>query len=624
MGRWLANVVTDSSGFYQARGLADGTYFVVAHDADYLNEVYDDNACIPGCAVTSGTPVTAALGTVTTGIDFALARLGAISGTVTETGSGDPITSGIVEARSVSTGALYSDGLDSLGQYRIERLPPGTYYVATKNATVHADEVWDDVPCPPGGCAMTVGTPVTASLDSTTTGIDFALELGGVVTGIVTNAVGGEPLDGVDVRLYDHLGVSIDSVSTDSSGVWRIEGLAAGTYFATARAKYGYVAGLYDGLFCGEEQYYGCDPTTGTPIAVTTGTTTSGVDFSLTPLGAVSGAVTDAVTGAPVADIRIEIFLANGIHLRYGTTNASGQYTVEGIPSGDYFVRTNAWGGPYMDELYDDILCYGCDPTSGTPVPVTLATTTSGIDFSLERYGGISGSISDAETGELITNTDILVQVWNPDLRSNSVASQITWDGTYAISSLYPGTYYISARPRWGGSYLTEVYDDIACAGEPPSYCDVSKGQPIVVTTDTMVTGIDFNLRTFFSGIRATVTDAGSGAPLPWVQVDIWSDSGYLVDSVVTDDAGSCLVPLDDGTYYLSTHNTLGYTDEVYNDLLCPSGSAFMGGCDPVSGEPVVVNPYQVTEGIAFALGREIFSDSFESGDTTRWSVSIR
>jgi hypothetical protein len=65
---------------------------------------------------------------------------------------------------------------------------------------------------------------------------------------------------------------------------------------------------------------------------------------------------------------------------------------------GDYYVATRYVGNGYIDEVWDNndgIPCPGnCDITAGALVTVTGAATTTGIDFSLELGGRISGTIT--------------------------------------------------------------------------------------------------------------------------------------------------------------------------------------------------------------------------------------
>ena len=65
--------------------------------------------------------------------------------------------------------------------------------------------------------------------------------------------------------------------------------------------------------------------------------------------------------------------------------------------------------------------------------------------------------------------------------------------------------------------------------------------------------------------------------------------------------------------------------DEVFDNLPCPLGPAFLGLCDVTPGTPVIVRAGQpATSGIDFVLSVEyLFADRFESGDTSRWSLVL-
>jgi hypothetical protein len=57
----------------------------------------------------------------------------------------------------------------------------------------------------------------------------------------------------------------------------------------------------------------------------------------------------------------------------------------QGLAAGNYFVRTTNYSG-FVDELYNNISCpdQSCNPTSGTPVPVSNGSDTGNIDFALQ------------------------------------------------------------------------------------------------------------------------------------------------------------------------------------------------------------------------------------------------
>jgi hypothetical protein len=78
--------------------------------------------------------------------------------------------------------------------------------------------------------------------------------------------------------VYDATGTLI-SDSRWCAGGWRnTTGLLTGTYFAVATSPT-----YLDQRYAGGQCEGGCDPTAGTPISVTVGATTAGIDFLLVP-----------------------------------------------------------------------------------------------------------------------------------------------------------------------------------------------------------------------------------------------------------------------------------------------------------------------------------------------------
>jgi hypothetical protein len=77
-----------------------------------------------------------------------------------------------------------------------------------------------------------------------------------------------------------------------------------------------------------------CDPTSGTPIPVNAGFTTSGVNFILTAGGRITGSVTATGTGTPVAGF-VYIIDSAGNYVDYDFMDAAGVYlSVQGLPTG--------------------------------------------------------------------------------------------------------------------------------------------------------------------------------------------------------------------------------------------------------------------------------------------------
>ncbi len=313
----------------------------------------------------------------------------------------------------------------------------------------------------------------------------------GAIAGTVTDAATSDPLQAIDVEIFDASGSLAASGSTDAMGSYTVGGFAVGTYFATTSNNAGFLDELYDDLPCPGGGSGDCDPTTGTPIAVSDGTTSAGIDFALERLGAISGTVTSAATGDPIAFVTVEIFDAGGSLVANGLTDALGNYTAGGLLAGIYFATTRSIS-ELLDELYDELPCIfgSCDPTTGTPIAVALGATTAGIDFALDLAGAISGTVTSEATGGPIP-ANIEVDVW--DAGGSLVGAAFTDSaGGYTVGGLAPGTYFASTLNF--ADLLDELYDDLPCPGGGFAGCDPRTGTPIAVSIGSTTGGIDFAL----------------------------------------------------------------------------------------------------------------------------------
>ena len=388
--------VAATLGNYGTSGLPAGTYFLRAAPGVtfHIAEVYDDLACVP-CRVSDGTPIQVTVGGTVTGIDFALASGGRISGVVRDAATNAPIQGLFVDIVN-SAGATASFApTQANGSYTSIGLPPGTYFTkvranANSPAASHGfiSEVYDDRTC--SGCNPLSGTPINVQPNVITSNVDFLLNKGARVAGQVEDSQNSQPLAGVSVAVFNAAGLQATNAVTNAAGEYLTpDGLAAGTYHARANGI-GYLNQLFANLPC----VGNCVPTSGTGINVPASGTLSGIDFSLQAGGRIAGTVT-AAGGAPVAGLAVAAFNSSGALVGFGTTNVAGAYITGGLPSGTYYVRFNNSLG-YVNEVYPDLPCIGCDPQNiGTPITVTAGSTVSGIDFVLEPGGRVAGTVTD-------------------------------------------------------------------------------------------------------------------------------------------------------------------------------------------------------------------------------------
>ena len=90
--------------------------------------------------------------------------------------------------------------------------------------------------------------------------------------------------------------------------------------------------------------------------------------------GSVSGIVTDGTTGAPLSGFAVAAYDSTGGNAQFVSTNGSGVFSFPNLAAGTYFIRTHAsalGNQNYIDEVYNNLACWGCDVTSGAPIAVT-------------------------------------------------------------------------------------------------------------------------------------------------------------------------------------------------------------------------------------------------------------
>lgn len=177
----------------------------------------------------------------------------------------------------------------------------------------------------------------------------------------------------------------------------------------------------------------------------------SAADFSM------AGVVVDSVTGQPLNDVRVSIYVSESPDFsRHVSTGSDGGFAFAGLPAGKYTLMGSALG--YRAQGFHQ---HG-DYFIGIAVGPDLDS--EHIAFGLVPDARIEGTVTDDE-GEPVRNGNVsLYQRTHETGRQQTiqVASNGTDDrGHYLFSHLAPGTYFVgvSARP-WYAQYPN--------ANEPP------------------------------------------------------------------------------------------------------------------------------------------------------------
>lgn len=320
-------------------------------------------------------------------------------------------------------------------------------------------------------------------------GSTAAVNGSGAISGRVVDAVSRMPVaNGATVRLFDATG-NLVAASSRPAADYEFGSLAAGTYYLYATSPY-MQAALYDELPCPGGPPAGCSVTSGTPLTLSLDGALTGVDIALRPLGSIVGTVTDGTTGALASGVSIDVWDAAGRFVAGSCCTAS--YDVRGVPPGTYFVTAHGTG--YRAEVYPNVPCSGTSPStctlaSGTPVSVAEGAATSGVDFVLDRVGGLDGDVIDAASGAAIGSARIDVYDASGALVESTVSAG---NGTFEALGLQGGRYFVvAAAPGYNGV----LYDGNPC---PSGRCEPTTGTPIdVPSSTTLVGGVELFLQPF-------------------------------------------------------------------------------------------------------------------------------
>ncbi len=188
-----SSAITSDTGAYKIDALPSGTFTVSVH-ADGL--VRDE---VTEVRVMHAQDIA--------GVNFNLVTAGSISGRVTQVGDGSAASFAVIIAEG--NGETFSTQADDQGNYTLERVPAGAYTVRTAGLNFMTAETTANV---------VAGSVAMANISTGPLG---------AVSGVVTNASSGSPLNNVVVYVRQD-GELVDSVVTDATGTYRIDGLDAG------------------------------------------------------------------------------------------------------------------------------------------------------------------------------------------------------------------------------------------------------------------------------------------------------------------------------------------------------------------------------------------------------------
>ncbi len=367
------------------------------------------------------------------------------------------------------------------------------------------------------------------------------------IRGRVVSYPEGDPIADISVVPFD-VQARYEVFVTDPDGYYTATGLTPGFYRVKAWPLDGqdFIGAYYS------DTYFYC---TGRLLDLRGGAVAEGVDFQLPHGGAIEGTVTDAVSGEPIEQARVDVkgldYYNNNLDpTTY--TDAEGAFRIVGLDSaiddpetlnpvpGHYELKISAPGRPviYHPGVYS--------PTDAVPVGAIRGQTTL-IDVEVPTGAVISGSVADHQGAPVSGGVVEAVHRLEPWIQS-SVSIQA--DGTFALGGLAPGEYALELTAAGHGS--------------------LAPADPVALEEDEVVSGLAFELPA-----EATVSgtlEAG-GQPLEGGMVQAVPLSGVSATSWSLEDGRFTLSQLGPAEYYFyvlpgDDASLAGY---VCGDALCAS-----------------------------------------------------
>ncbi len=469
---------TDDSGAYITGGIPAGDYKldILPSDGLHAAQWYDGKdtfATADTVHVAAGAP---------TQVDEALSPGTSITGTITDTATGDPIQNVFVQVTTASGEDINAWAYtDDAGKYSTPGLRPGSYFVyfGPPYGTPYQGQWYNGKPD-----AASADT-VTVTSTGNTTGIDGALSAGGTVSGTVSDAATHQPLANVCVEIHNTDFNNYGYACTDEAGKYTTSGVPSGDYYADFYDYYGpYI-----------RKTYGVSDANpfGTPFSVTAGENASGIDVDMIRGAQFKGTVTDAATGVPLSNICVSAIDEATSDYYSSGLNCSGQdgkYTSAGVPTGSYDLEFDNFSGRYVTQWYLN----APDQVSATALQASVGVDVTGVDAVMVLGGAVSGTVT--ADGSPLTGICVTLYRSNGDFGGDGGCTDA--DGNYTSAQVAPGTYKVGFYDP-NNAYASEYYND-----KP----DVASADTVEVVAGDTTGGIDASLAAQSGGdLSGTVRD---------------------------------------------------------------------------------------------------------------------
>ncbi len=315
--------------------------------------------------------VTVTTGTTTANFTLTAIQRGTVTGTVK-----DASTNAAIAAATVEDFSGHSTQTASDGSYTLNNVPTGQQTIEAFATNYQSSS-----------------QSVTVTTGTTTANFTLTAVQRGTVTGAVTDSSTGAAVSGATVEDFHG-----DSTRTAGDGTYTLSGVPTGSQTIEAFAT-NYQASSQS-------------------VSVTTGTTTANFALTAAQIASVTGTVTDASTGAPIAGATV----ATSSGCDSTQTDGNGNYTLSNLQTGPTEFIVTATGYQGVDRSVT--LVNGSNTVNFQMTGTSVSTAT------------VSGTVTDASTTRPISGATVT---------DGSHSTQTASDGTYTLSNLATGSQTIIA-----------------------------------------------------------------------------------------------------------------------------------------------------------------------------------
>lgn len=317
-----------------------------------------------------------------------------------------------LEGTSLSLESVGAPGLGTLltasswydGRFNFWDVPPGIYDLTVDGHLPHVAARVDAAPAADG--------------------LSVVVTDGASLSGAVTSATSGAPIDGASVTVGDGSGKLAGASGAD--GTYTVSGIDSGPATVSASAA-GYL------------------PSPPETLAID-GTSGQSIDFALSTGGTISGTVLTAGGAAPPAGTTVSAVPADSAGApASATVSADGTYSISGLepePGPDPHTYTVTAVSP-------------AGVGSVTGVTVTGTSTTSGVTITLSPGASVSGTVTDSDTGLPLPGISVAsLAAGSPDTTVTDAS------GNYTLAGIPPEAQQLSFTASDAGHVPSEVTID--------------------------------------------------------------------------------------------------------------------------------------------------------------------